>query len=414
MGGVGSYTERRSLTLRFSVLANPVVLSAVLLASQFLVWYLFMPEIPTVAVAAPRYESPEALVKLFSMALCFIVAGALGATVFVPFVPKQRRQLPTKVLEIKAKAWCRVALLALAVTAVGEGIYVREIISNPSLIMQAFDYGNLSVLGERVRASRMVGLSSLNNLFLLPTAMLALIAFHPDLNPRLRRRARTWLWLLGAFTLAHALILAARMFFVYFLLATIGAYLVVQGRVIRVKVKPVVLAVGALALVVWAGALLRDGLSYGRLTGRSIWSLDVQRYVWSIMVEGYLGADFNNALVLLDCPPAMALWSTTMFRELFGARAGYDTCPGWYSAYGTVNSFALWWFDWGWAAFGIAWFVGFLLGAAYRVSFGMARSLSPRRSSMGWEWVKCSGSMVILAGSLCITSRGLSAGQPYV
>jgi len=116
----------------------------------------------------------------------------------------------------------------------------------------------------------------------------------------------------------------------------------------------------------WTGELLRSGLYYSRLASLPLTSREVHSYVWQRLVQGYLAADFNNALVILDCKPALQVLYTTMFAFILKNPYSYKECPNWESSYGTVNVLALWWFDWGYGAFIVAFMVGMALGVFYR------------------------------------------------
>ena len=346
-------------------LVHPGFLIALLFVGQFLFWYLFMPEVPTLQGAAPRYVSPSALLRwalLFFLLESGVYLGALvplsSGAHRVPVAAKQRVRL-----------WWSWGLGVLAIAFLGEIVYVRVLIQNIDFLGVAIAKGNLAMLGERVRAARIVGVSSLNNLFLLATAIFAALSFHPFLPVKTAVRARRWLLGLGVAVLLHSLFLAARMFFVYYSLVVLAAYMV-YGSLLkkrRISLRSIFLIVLVLLMVVWLGELLRGGLAFAKLNSLPLLSAKVQTYIWDRLVQGYLAADFNNALIVLDCEPSMKLWSTTMFSGPLGIQATYKQCPYWESAYGTVNVLALWWYDWGWAALFIAFVKGFAIGFFYRL-----------------------------------------------
>lgn len=347
---------------------HPGFLVATLFLGQFFFWFIFMPEVPTLEGAAPRYESLPALLRWTLLFLLLETGIFLGTS--MPFSGRAQRALP--IPKQRIRFWWRLGLVVLFLAFLGEIVYVRVLIQNPDLLRMASAEGNLAVLGERVREARIVGISSLNNLFLLATAILAVLSFHPFIPTKWSARARRWLIGLGLAVLLHALFLAARMFFVYYLLAVLATYMVLRtAQVKKIPIRPLLLLFLGLVTAVWLGELLRGGFAFAKLNNLPLWSAEVQVYIWNRLVQGYLAADFNNALVVLDCEPSMQLWSTTMFAGLLGIREAYSQCPNWASAYGTVNVPGLWWYDWGWAAFPLTFIMGFLMGIFYRLRTGL-------------------------------------------
>lgn len=339
-------------------LIHPAFLVPILFLGQLTFWVAFMPERATIPGAADKHFSVDAILLWSFLLLVFLSGIALGSYGGFP-----RRKKPLQVDPISWWRWARVILL---ISFLGELVYIRLFFQQPGLFSEALSVGNLAVLGEAVRAEKIVGLSSLNNLFLLGEAILLLLSFHPKTPANLRRRAARWLWILSVLVLIHALFLAARMFFVYYLLTLLAGLLIFRFQKRKVSWKVVSIAFLILIGVAWTGELLRSGLYYSKSANLPLASLEVQSYVWQRLVQGYLAADFNNALVVLDCEPSLQMWYTTMLSFVLENPHGYQECPDWESAYGTVNVLALWWFDWGYGAFIVAFVVGLALGVFYR------------------------------------------------
>jgi len=339
-------------------LIHPALLVSILFLGQLAFWVSFMPERATIPGAADKYFSVNAILLWSFLFITFLSGIILGS--YTRFSYKK------KSLQIDPIYWWRWAWVVLLISFLGELVYIRLFFQQPSLFSEALFVGNLAVLGEAVRAERIVGLSSLNNLFLLGEAMLLLLIFHPKTPANLRRRAARWLWILSVLVLIHALLLAARMFFVYYLLTLLAGLLVLRFQERKVSWKVMSISFLLLFGVVWTGELLRSGLYYSKSANLPLASPEVQSYVWQRLVQAYLAADFNNALVVLDCEPSLQMWYTTMLSFVLENPHGYQECPSWESAYGTVNVLALWWFDWGYGAFIVAFVVGLALGIFYR------------------------------------------------
>lgn len=355
------------------ILLNPLLVVSILFGSQALLWFALMPAVPTLPGAAPRYESPVALTKWLVLLVLLLLGIGLGIYL-TPFHLKKAMSSGTP-LKNRSKFWWRLVYVSLAISLVGELVYVRQILQDPSLLLEALEAQNLTLIGEAVRAQKVVGLSSLNNLFVFPTAVLSMLLFHPALDVGKKSRAGWWLLLIGAFVFVHSIFLAARMFFVYYTLTVFAMYLTLRGEK-RLMLRLVTLVVLMLALVVWLGELFRGGWLYAKANDIPLFSTEVQKHVLERLVQGYLAADFNNALVILDCTPSMSFVSTTSFAFLAPSTPQYSDCPSWSSVYGTVNFLALLWYDWGEFSFLLIPLMGWIIGFAYRLG-QLAFTLSP-------------------------------------
>lgn len=338
-------------------LTHPGVIVAVLFLGQFAFWFFFMPEQPTIKSASPRYDSSSALLQWAVFFIIFEASIILGT--LIPVSQKYRVALQ----EGHIRFWWRWALIIMSFALLGELVYIRTFLQNPELFSELLTRGNLAALGELARSERRVGISSLNNLFLLSTAILAVLSFHPHVPKPWVSRARWWLAGLGLVVVFHAFFLAARMFFVYYLLVVLAAYFTLK----KVSARLFFYILIALAALIWIGELFRSGAAFAKSNQLSLIAPEVQVYTWERLAQGYFAADFNNALIIMSCNPSMQLWSTTMLAGPLGIQAYYDECPGWQGVDGTVNVLALWWYDWGWTSIVVAIVTGFVLGALYKL-----------------------------------------------
>jgi hypothetical protein len=257
-----------------------------------------------------------------------------------------------------------VSIVALALALIGELVYARDLILYPAQLLVAFQFGSVADLGESAGSTRIVGLSSLSNLLLVPLAIHGQLLF-AEVSVRVRRHAR---WVVGTALVVLAfqgLLLAGRMALVNAILVLVAAWL---ARPVRRRLRrPGVIAAAAVALAVllWAGETLRGGVTFAVPRGVSPLSGEAQAHVAERLAQGYFGADLNNAFRLLDCEPAMQVVGSTPFRFVLSNPRPPDDCPLWQSAYGTVNIVGLAWWDLGWLAFpGLA-LGGMLLGLLY-------------------------------------------------
>lgn len=363
----------RRLTRR---LLDPVPLSLAALALQALLWWLWMPEVPRIFGAAPRFVSGDSLWR-YALFLAFYMVGlAVGKALTRRALGRWRDHTPRLPLDLRYME--RVARIALALTVVGELVYIRELILNAGPLIEAVRNGSFASLGEEVRSMRLVGISSLNNLFVIPTAVYALLACSPDHAPAKRVRARLWLIGIGAAILLHAILFVGRTLFVSYLLIILAAY-IMQTPTVHRPLGRVLVAAGLMLIVIWFGEVLRGGLYFARFYDLPLFSRETQEYVLHRLVEGYFAADLNNAMALLSCPPPLQYVSTTMWATVatpFGVEfEGYSSCSLWLSQFGTATIFALLWWDLGWLGLVPAFLLGAWLGLLYvRATDTRARS----------------------------------------
>jgi hypothetical protein len=357
---------------------DPLIITLTAFLFQAAVWFLWMPEEPTIRGAMGRFTSGEAQFRYLIFLSVWVLAilwgrfQALSATQKLNATQKQKERSfrPSTVRYLD-----RIALVALVLSIFGELVYARDLIFDPSILIRAIQSGWLASVGTEASNEGIKGLSTLVNLFSVPTAIYALFTFHPQIDPKFRRQRRRRLIGIGIWMLAHGMILAARTFFVNYCFIVAAAYLMTRRRQIRHPWRWIGLVGVAALSTVWLGETLRAGYYYSFLTGNALFSAKTQQYVFSYLVQAYFGADFNNAQVLLDCAPSMT-WITTaiFFRSiatlLFHPQFyGYESfCTDFSSIYATVNIFGLWWFDMGWFGLVVALVAGAWLGYIYTVT----------------------------------------------
>jgi hypothetical protein len=348
---------------------------------QLTFWASLMPEVPTLDGAAPRFSSYTSIVY-FVLLWASMLAGIALGKVAANSKPGVKITLKNDDDAIKSPSpkWIRtlfsLSSIALAISLLGEFVYIREIIANPSIVKDAFDAGNMANVGLGVMDARVIGVSSLNNLFVVPTAIYAMIMFNPNMGRLATRRAKKWLFTIGCASITHAILFSARMFVVYYVAIIVAAYILNKPVSYRIRLRTVFKTTGFLAAIIWIGELLRGGLWYSTNNNIGLFTVQTQQYIIDRLVQGYFAADFNNAMVLLDYPPTYQFFSTTPFSHLISNVFDYSSIPNWTSAFGTVNILGLLWFDSGVFTFAICLLGGAMLGVAYKVAMRSASNIS--------------------------------------
>jgi hypothetical protein len=356
-------------------ITNPLRLICLIFGTQWLIWYLLMPTVPVTVTSAPRYPGGPAYVRFVVFLLTFlgsIQLGRLLAQRYVSATSEAPGADPAPLPAARVRLLMRVAKFAALLTLAAELFYVREVILDPTLILRGAEAGDFASAGSMVQQGVIPGLTSLVNLFFAATAIFGALAAHPATPRGTRRSAIRWLVGIGAVALVHSLVLSARMMFLWYGMTLAGAFLLLQGPRKHLRVRWLVAALALGTLVTWGGATLRDGGRYAFGTGSGLLDADTQAYVRAMLVEGYFAGDFNNALNLLHCEPALSLVAFTMFRYVGPAVTlrpeGNWSCPINASAGGTVNVLAIWWTEYGWLGLIVALATGVWVGVTYTVA----------------------------------------------
>ncbi|HET7189688.1 MAG TPA: hypothetical protein VFI52_16160 [Gemmatimonadaceae bacterium] len=355
-------------------LLNPLAVVGTIFLAQFVIWFLLMPDQPTIPAAAPRYASAEAALRYVVYLASFLGAIVLGSA--LPRTLGLRRAVTAAVDDGQLRALDRIAIVSLLLSLVGELVYTWAILRNPHLIIEASMAGDLASAGGMIQAGVMPGVTTMVNLFTVPTAIYSAFAFHRAVSGARRRTARRMLVAIGVVAVLHGIALSARMYVVWYAATVLGGYLLFADRR-RIRRGAIAAMIAGVAALVWLGATLRDGGRYAYANGVGLFAPETQRRVYDVMVQGYLAAEFNNAMITFGCEPTMDVVGTSMFRaaSFLGLPGGRFTRCAESSEFGTQNSMSLWWQDLGW--FGIIYAVscGLWIGAAYVVARRHARSL---------------------------------------
>ncbi len=119
------------------------------------------------------------------------------------------------------------------------------------------------------------------------------------------------------------------------------------------------------------GEMLRFGALYAVNKGENLLSVDVFIMVIYFLLIAYISSDFNNAMVIFEAESSYQLISTAspffqkLLLEVTGKYIGYNTIKNWESGHGTVNSLALWWYDFGIFTPIVCLIIGMSIGVVY-------------------------------------------------
>lgn len=331
-----------------------------------------MPSVPEIYGIAPRFEQENAILK-FILLLLILMTGLLLGKVVANTFNKSERKIGNELTHVKRFAG--IAALALLLALVGEAFYIRNIIFDRSLLQSALDESGVAVIGEAAREDSITGLTSLVNLFMIPVAVYGIFAIGRIYPLKVRRKYAKYLTVLGVFVALHSLLLAARMFLVYFVLILFSIYLLEYRPHSRRFVRWVVLGIGLGILIIVGGELLRYGWQMSQRSGEPVLSAPILVATVQYLVQAYIASDMNNAFILLNAEPSYQIVSSAhlismVASSLFGMEYyEFSSVPYWTSRYGTVNVLGQWWFDLGWLSIIWALLIGMVLGALYQTVY---------------------------------------------
>jgi|GEM_PF-3599744 len=362
-----------------SLLLNPIFIISLIFGIQFFVWLFFMPSISNFVGVSNKFVSYDSILK-YILFFALFVTGTLFGKIIVLSLSKTNVKAQTDDFN-EINFYKSVAFIAFLLFLFGEVIYIRVIFYDPQIIISSLKNG-FTVLGNYTHNNTLLGLSSLNNLFLIPTIIWSYFALSKNFSKRVSRKYKNLLFALGLIIVLHGLFLAGRMFIVYYFLILFGSFIIFSDSKIRRKIlKYFVIIVIILIISIFVGEYLRSGILYSKVTGNSIFSSETFNYVSNRLLLAYLSSDLNNAMIILDSKPSMQLVSTAgsiaTIVKIFGINfRSYASLPLWTSMYGTVNIFGLWWWDWGWLTIFISFFCGIWIGSIYELMIANSNNIS--------------------------------------
>jgi len=347
-------------------LIDPTKPIITLTAIQLLLWGFFMSEYPVIPGVAPRHSSEIAGFKMLLILLAYVVGVSFGKRVGVPR-RKEHRSLVERAGRIRF--YGVIASLAFILSVIGEIVLLRELLSSP-VWFTLLGRTNIEELAYIAGQSKIMGITSLVNLSIIPVAYWAWCLFSGSIEAAKRKRYAIYLAVAFVWWLFRAIYLSQRVFVVYYVTVVFGVAVL---RGIPIRLRTAFVGLSFIVVILLVGQLLRAGVNYSIAHEVPLWSAEVIRFCLEMVATAYFASDINNALILLDYEPSMQLISTgvstaNLLRTLIGIKfVSYSAyVPNFTSSYGTVHFIGLWWFDFGWLAVAVAFLIGSGLGWLYR------------------------------------------------
>lgn len=243
---------------------------------------------------------------------------------------------------------------------IAEILSIKVVILNLKEVIRLYLDGKRGVVSELIRSNILFTETFIN---LGPLILSISLFFY--FNNYKKKRNLIKILLIFCGTLINGLLLFKRMHFVYSLF--IWLYFLLNNK----KGKGIMKYILFLFLFIFISEMLRFGSLYAYREGKELVSIEVIKMVFQYLMIAYLASDFNNAMVILSNDSSYQLLSTAspFFQKLLfklnGSVVSYATVKNWESSYGTVNSMALWWYDFGVYTVIICLIIGLTIGIVY-------------------------------------------------
>lgn len=321
---------------------------------QFFIWMVFMPNSLNLELKkygiANKYISNISIFRFLFFYLMFIFFIFIGT------------KIKFKSPKINFKYLNKYKNFLIVIWILAELISIRVLLFNPLKCLRLFLDGKFSIVLNLIR-SQIFFTETLVNLFPLILSISLFFYF----NSYKKRNNLFIIIIIFLGTLINGLFLFKRMHFVYFFLIII--YFLIKNK--KIKFFKIIKYLIILAVLIIFGEMLRFGMLYAANEGKSLLSASVFKMVIHYLLTAYISSDFNNAMVIFNAESSYQLISTAspFFQKLLlkitGEFKTYNTIENWNSGYGTVNSLALWWYDFGIFTIIICLIMGIIIGIVY-------------------------------------------------
>lgn len=321
---------------------------------QSFIWMIFMPnslnlELKKYGISY-KYISSISIFRFVFFYLIFILFIFIGT------------KIKFKSSKINFKYLNKYNNFLMLIWILVELISIRIILFNPIKCLKLFLEGKFYIVLNLIK-SQIFFTETLVNIF--PLILSISLFFYFSNYKKLNNLFKIIVIFLG--TLVNGIFLFKRMHFIYFFLIVV--YFLIKNK--KIKFFKAIKYLIILMVLIIFGEMLRFGMLYAANEGKALLSANVFGMVIFYLLTAYISSDFNNAMVIFNAESSYQLISTAspFFQKLLlgisGKYIGYNTIENWESGHGTVNSLALWWYDFGIFTLIVCLIIGMLIGVVY-------------------------------------------------
>ncbi|WP_066175322.1 O-antigen polymerase [Bacillus marinisedimentorum] len=349
--------------MKFKNLLRPSFVFFFAYTFQFLLWYFFMPDNSTVFGVSNKVYSQDALTKYVLYIVVFLV-GIIFANLIYHSIRKTKKSIQYCSNDLK------IANIFLWVFIVCEIVYFFPIIKNFQNVVSNSLHSGFAVVYYILEKNGGSILSTFVNVFPYLLMVYFFIILSKDFDSNIKSQTMKKTVLLTTIIMIHSIFAAKRMYFIYYIVILVITISIFKRDK---RIGPKVINVGIITIfILFISEIFRYGINIANKLNLNLLSMDVFNLTYQYLLNAYIFSDVNNAMVILDqeSPSALVSTASPFFRDLaskiFGLNtAGYGSLDNWTSQFGTVNYFALLWYDFSYFSFIIIFFSGFLTQLFY-------------------------------------------------
>lgn len=345
-----------------SVVLFPPILIIFVYGIQYLIWYFFSSSTPIIVGVSPRFDEPTAINKYLFFISIFISSSFLG----VITCEAMYRTTGTRSTQIGPSVMQSIAWIALVLSAIGEVVYIRPFILHPQMILESLTSGQILGLAYTAREGSLTGVSSLNNLYVIPVVIYSMLLFSTQ-DPILLKKCKKLLAYIFIVALIHSFLLSARMFVTYYIVSFCIVASFFKIEMIKRNFIKIAFSIFAFLCFIIINEYFRNSVTFMEKTGNPILSIETFKYITGRLLNAYVTSDLNNAMIVLNCEPSMQLVSTSALSSAIKNPIGYSSCEYWHSLYSTMNIVGLAWFDLGYYGVIYVSLIGLSIGFSYSI-----------------------------------------------
>lgn len=333
------------MTISYRRVLDPMLVIGALFGVQFISWFLFFPEQPSVIDGEPRYDGVLS-VAIFLLMAFFLFSGMafgklLGKGSFLKVSLDKRACLHF--------AWV-IFFFALGANL----IRFFSVLGSFQDLLSIFEPHGINRLHARLSDS-VLGLASISILWLLPAIIASLLFF------RKADKGNAWLLLLICLlVLFYSIFNMARTAFFVLVSVLFAAY--AYERRSRFSLVGLFFICVILFGFYWINALLRTGVVFAEINGLELYSFEVQYRVFQEYIEKYIAGELNNTFIIMTYAPDPLV--NYAYGTLFHAYTDAYAPPHYLN---TLNVLGFWYWQFGvLGGAGVSFMVGALLGFFFK------------------------------------------------
>ncbi|MDE3840216.1 hypothetical protein C0966_12765 [Bacillus methanolicus] len=337
---------------------NPFFMIPTIFVMQFLIWYIFMPDNSYLEGVKPKEHNFLSIFR-FLILMISMVTGFFFAKILLK--KENLFQIKTRV---NTNFYIIINIICFFIFLIGEFFYLKSALNLISSInIQSLLNEGISVYAKEVINNRIIGLSSLNNIFIIPLAISSLLLFSKEPSNKIRYFSIFVILFIGAVTLFHALFLAGRMFFIYYVVVISCCHALFKPK--KIKISSIIIVLLTLILIVIFAEFFRYGIIFSQRNGVALFSTDTLLAIIEYISIAYISNDVNNTMIALANDSSLQLVSSSPVLKGVLSLIGINNFMDIFSfnhlprGHGTVNFLGLIWFDFGWAGIAVGFLVGF-------------------------------------------------------